>query len=222
MLYGILQELIVRLEEFEADKQSAEPTFGDFLDWLNRHYGRAGSGLESGEEPYWEGKERGRSAESVINTMLVHMFKYARLHAKNVLVDSPFVSQDDFIYLISLRAHGDMSKMALIRRNIHEKPVGSKIIKRLIEQGWAAEYADETDKRVRMLRLTASGAAMLDEHMDKIRVASKAVTGDLTTSEKMQLIRLLLKLDAFHNKSYQDGSILRLFDGEQESPRLSN
>lgn len=217
MLYGILKELLVRLEEFEDDKRTAQPTFETFLDWLNHRYGRGGSTTRSAEEPYWEGKERGRSADSVINTLLVHMFKYARLHSKAVLTDSPFVSQDDFIYLISLRAHGDMSKMSLIRHNIHEKPVGSKIIKRLIDQEWVAEYADETDKRVRMLRLTEAGVAMLDAHMDKIRVASKAVTGDLTTNEKMQLIGLLVKLDSFHNKSYQDGSILRLFDRDGES-----
>ena len=73
------------------------------------------------------------------------------------------------------------------------------------------------DKLDEMLRLTEAGAAMLAAHMDKIRVASKAVTGDLTTNEKMQLIGLLVKLDTFHNKSYQDGSILRLFDRDEES-----
>ncbi len=216
MLYGILKELIVRLEAFEQDQRAEKPTFEAFLGWLNRQDGREVAAIGSADEPYWEGKERGRSADSVINTLLVHMFKYARLHSKAVLIDSPFVSQDDFIYLISLKAHGDMSKMSLIRHNIHEKPVGSKIIKRLIDQGWVAEYADETDKRVRMLRVTETGSAMLAKHMDKIRVASKAVTGDLTVNEKMQLIGLLLKLDAFHNKSYQDGSILRLFDREGE------
>jgi hypothetical protein len=35
--------------------------------------------------------------------------------------------------------------------------------------------------------------------MDKIRQATQIVTGDLTHTEKMELIRLLKKLDSFHH-----------------------
>lgn len=38
----------------------------------------------------------------------------------------------------------------------------------------------------------------LDQQMEKIRNASKIVTGNLNQSEKMELIRILSKLDQFH------------------------
>ena len=38
--------------------------------------------------------------------------------------------------------------------------------------------------------------------MDKIRKATEIVTGDLTHNEKMELIRLLNKLNDFHQQIY--------------------
>src|SRR5690554_5295977 len=88
------------------------------------------------EEPYWEGKEKGRSPESVINTLIVHMNRYAKSYSKSAIYDSEFSTQEDFIYLINLKAFGAMTKMELIKKNIQEKPVGMQIINRLIENGW--------------------------------------------------------------------------------------
>ena len=42
----------------------------------------------------------------------------------------------------------------------------------------------------------------LENQMSKIRKATEIVTGDLTHSEKMELIRLLKKLNDFHQPIY--------------------
>ncbi|UWX62641.1 MarR family winged helix-turn-helix transcriptional regulator [Chryseobacterium oranimense] len=101
--------------------------------------------------------------------------------------------------MISLKTMGAMTKMQLIRRNVHEKSSGILIINRLIRNGWAVQTITEKDKRTKHIHITEKGLAILDEHMDEIRKASKVVVGNLTHSEQMLLIILLSKLDEFHD-----------------------
>ena len=180
MKYDTLKNIVNLLEEFEAD---------NFSDVINN-------------EPDWEGKENGRSPESVINTLIVHMNRYAKSYSKSALFGSDFSTQEDFIYLINLKAFGEMTKMDLIKKNVHEKPAGMQVINRLIAQGWVDQTDSETDKRSKVLKISNKGIQILEKQMDKIRKATEIVTGDLTHNEKMELIRLLNKLNDFHQQIY--------------------
>src|SRR5690606_2206922 len=150
MKYDILKSVIDLVEEFEIEN-SLENIYPDdiegFKRWINVKYNS--QGLET--EPYWEGKESGRSAESVISTLIVHMNRYAKSYSKSAIYGSDFSSQEDFIYLINLKAFGEMTKMDLIKKNVHEKPAGMQIINRLISQGWVNQTDSEIDKRSKVL-----------------------------------------------------------------------
>lgn len=201
MNYDLIKDGIKLLEQFELENRRNGFYTNDidgFKSWIS-----AASTLgHDTSEPDWEGKENGRSAESVISTLIVHMNRYAKSYSKSAILDSDFASQEDFIYLINLRAFGAMSKMDLIRKNVHEKPVGMQIINRLVKQGWVDQRASETDKRSKVICLSTRGLAALEQQMDKIRQATRMVTGDLAHGEKMELIRLLNKLDSFHQAIY--------------------
>jgi len=106
------------------------------------------------------------------------------------------------IFLINLKAFGEMTKMELIKKNVQEKPAGMQIINRLIAQKWVAQKDSKTDKRSKVISITDKGLKALDAQMDKIRQATSIVTGDLTYNEKMELIRLLNKLNDFHQPIY--------------------
>ena len=153
--------------------------------------------------PDWEGKENGRSAESVINTLIVHMNRYAKSYSKSAILGSDFSTQEDFIYLINLKAFGEMTKMELIKKNVHEKPVGMQIISRLITQGWIEQSNSIIDKRSKVISITSKWLASFENQIGKIRKATEIVTGDLTHGEKMELIRLLHKLNDFHQPIYE-------------------
>ncbi len=212
MKYNILKDMIALLEDFEAevqwDKIYTRDTEG-FIDWLVDRNAK----VEELPDVEWEGKEKGRSAESVINTLLVHMGRYAKSYSKSAIHGSDFTSQDDFIYLITLKSFGEMTKMDLIKKNVHEKPSGILIINRLIAQGWVEQFNSSTDKRSKVLRISEKGIAVLEQQMDKIRMASDIVTGNLTSKEKLELIRLLDKLDVFH---------LAIYDKQIDSEHLLN
>ncbi len=201
MKYDNLKNTINLLEEFE-NENALESLYADdisgFTRWIAVNYQEE----IVRREPDWEGKANGRSAESVINTLIVHMNRYAKNYSKSAIFGSEFSTQEDFIYLINLKAHGQMTKMELIKKNVHEKPAGMQTINRLISQGWVNQTASETDKRSKILTISSKGIAVLENQMDKIRKASDIVTGDLTHTEKMELIRLLNKLNDFHQPIY--------------------
>jgi len=201
MDYQLLKDAIGLLEDFESQgggRRYSKDIKG-FKEWIR-------DGLKVKEtaipEPTWEGKQKGRSPESVINTLIVHMNRYARSYSKSAIYGSDFSTQEEFIYLINLKAFGEMTKMELIRKNIHDKPSGMQIINRLIQQGWVKQQSSRTDKRSKILHITAKGLKALEQQMGKIRQASRVVTGDLSRQEKMQLIHLLNKLDHFHQQIF--------------------
>ena len=53
-----------------------------------------------------------------------------------------------------------------------------------------------------MISISKKGLVALENQMDKIRKATSIVTGNLTHEEKMELIRLLNKLNDFHQPIY--------------------
>ncbi|BAV07478.1 MarR family winged helix-turn-helix transcriptional regulator [Filimonas lacunae] len=190
------------IEAFELQNIHGQHS-GDIEGWVSWLVSNHFPGSKPVSEPNWEGKERGRSAESIINTLIVHLNRYARTYSRSAIADSEFSTQEEFIYLINLNAFGAMSKMQLIKKNIQEKPVGMQIINRLLEKNWIEQVDSATDKRSKVISINEKGKMVLAMQMEKIKKASRIVAGDLSHAEKMELIRLLGKLEAFHQPIYQ-------------------
>ncbi len=197
-MYNLLSQLILLVEEYENTSNPADANVDLFGQWL---YQRNQLTIQTvPAEPEWLGKATGRTADSVINTSLVHLYRYARLHAKAALSATDFATPDEMIYLINLKVFGPMTKTALIRNNVHEKSAGIQIINRLIVNGLVEQVAGDLDKRNKIISLTDRGLDALDQNMDKIRRASVDVTGNITYAEKMELIRILTKLEDYHQE----------------------
>lgn len=198
MKYRLIKDAIGLIESFE-NELLRDGSYSENIDGFKHWIADNIRDKIHSTEPYWEGKESGRTPESVINTLIVHMNRYARTYSKSAMYASDFSTQEEFIYLINLKAFGAMTKMELIKKNIQEKPAGMQIINRLIQQGWVAQQDSETDKRSKIIQITQEGLQVLEHQMDKIRQATQIVTGNLTYNEKMELIRLLSKLNDFHH-----------------------
>lgn len=201
MNYSMIKGAIDLVEEFENENlnESFSNDIEGFKQWI------LSKSIHSlNEEDFtYEGKENGRSMESVISTLLVHLNRYAKSYSKSAIQNSVFTTQDEFIFLITLKTFGRMSKMDLIKHNIQDKPNGIQIINRLIKQGFINQENDLIDKRSKILSITELGLEVLEERMDSIRNATAIVSGNLTKQEKMHLIFLLNKLEDFHLPIYQ-------------------
>lgn len=200
MMYKLINQLLELVEEYENAGKPDNEDVDLFGRWL---YERNQLDMSSEQsEPEWTGKANGRTAESVINTSLVHLYRYSRLHAKAAISDSNFATPDELIYLINLRAYGDMTKTALIRLNVHEKSAGIQIINRLISNGLVEQSAGEQDKRNKIISITETGIQALENSMSKFRQASIEVVSGITQDEKFELVRILTKMENYHsNKS---------------------
>lgn len=198
MNFPLIKDFMTLLEQFEsnANPDSYPSTIEGFRSWISDE--KNIQQVINVEEPYWEGKENGRTPESAISTLLVHLNRYAKTYSKSAISDSEFSTQEDFIYLINLKAFGEMTKMALIKKNIHDKPVGMLIITRLLRQGLIEQTDSDLDKRSKLVRISERGLMILEKQMEKIRQATNIVAGNLNHKEKMDLIRILNKLDRFH------------------------
>lgn len=200
MNYQLITELFQLVEKFDQDVEAG--MYSKDLAGFKRWVSDGETDHIQPNEPVWEGKENGRSPESVISTLIVHMNRYAKMYSKSAIHNSTLTTQEDFIYLINLKAFGAMAKTDLIRKNIQEKPVGMQIINRLINQGLIEQADSKEDKRSKIISISAKGISELERNMDKIRRATEIVTGNLSRSEKMQLIILLQKLEGFHKPIY--------------------
>ncbi|MDY0904725.1 MarR family winged helix-turn-helix transcriptional regulator [Pedobacter sp. CFBP9032] len=194
MLYNLINELLGLVQHYETSAKNPADDLAAFYKWLDK----APAAKSPIAEPDWNGKENGRSADSVINTSLVHLYRYAKMQAKMAIAGTTFSTSDEFIYLISLANSGSMSKTALIKQNVHEKAAGTLIINRLIKKGFVEQQSIDSDKRSRIIVITEQGKAELNASFDRIRTASANVTEPLSEAEKMTLISLLLKLEDFH------------------------
>lgn len=206
MKYNLVKKTVDLVEEFElsnTDNRYSDSISG-FKKWVSDNYTQP---LRF-KAPEWEGKDLGRSAESVISTLLVHMNRFAKNYSRAAISGSDFSTQEDFIYLINLKAFGEMTKMDLIKKNVHEKPAGILIINRLMQKGWAVQKDSETDKRSKIISITEEGLHVLDQQMEKIRTATMLVCGNLSEPEKLELIKLLTKLNEFHVPIYQKNTDL--------------
>lgn len=206
MSYSLFRDIIAVTEEFEDIFPEKERTLANFAGWLFQKTSQSSAFFED-QEVVWEGKEKGRSAESVINTSLVHLFRYAKIYSKLAVQGSPFSSIDEIIFLLNLLHLGSMTKIRLIALNIHEKSTGIQIINRLLEKGFVREEVNQKDKRSKKIAITQSGKLALDQNMEKVREASNIVAGNLSAHEKLQLIRLLQKLEIFHAEKMKAGEL---------------
>ena len=198
MNFNLIKDVIDLVEDFDYENKNQiySSNIEGFKKWiLDRNSNNEGSEID---EPIWEGKENGRSPESAISTLIIHMNRYAKTYSKSAIADSDFNTQEEFIYLINLQAFGEMTKTELIKKNVQDKSSGILIINRLIKQGWIKQTNSQTDKRSKVLHITENGKITLEKQMEKIRNATKIVTGNLDYNEKMELIRILDKLDKFH------------------------
>lgn len=200
MNFDLVKDVMDLVKEFQS-KNELNPIYSNnvkgFRQWIK-------NSDESAPQLNWEGKESGRTPESIINTLIVHMNHYAKAYSKSAIYDSKFSTQDDFIFLINLKVHGPMKKMELIKHNKQEKPVGIKIINRLIGNNWVEQKDSKTDKRSKIIQITQEGLKALGNQMDKIRKATQIVTGDLSELEKLKLIELLQRLNNFHEPLYNE------------------
>ncbi|MBC6699127.1 MarR family winged helix-turn-helix transcriptional regulator [Hymenobacter puniceus] len=200
MNYSLLKELLEQAEEFERLRPtgSAPADIKTFAAWLHGHT----AAPKAARGPSAPLSVPGMTPEAEIGKLLLFLTRYARSYIRQGLAGTPLLTPDDFAYLATVLGHQPLSKTELIARNVHEKPSGNEVIKRLLARGLVQEQPHATDRRSKLLTITETGQGVLFEVFGRMEQASQLIAGNLTAPERAQLLYLLQKLDAFHQPIY--------------------
>lgn len=198
MNFELLHTIIDQFEIFEKDTtKSKTASIEDFAAFI-----LAQSEVKKPKESSKQNKITQDEIEVGISRLLVYMYRYARIHLKNAMVDFPELINEDFTYLYTLVRYGNMTKIQLIERNIHEKSSGLEIIKRLLKHELVSESEDQNDKRSKQIMLTEKGKTAFHDSVETTTNVAKLISGNLNYEEKNTFFYLLKKLDSFHNPIY--------------------
>lgn len=190
------------IEAYKSYQLSAganqKSSIADFSNWLNEqaYQKRKPENLALSDSIDYS------TLEVEISTLVISLTRYSRLLIKKGLINFPQLVSEDFTYLYTLMDVESMTKIQLIEKNVHEKPTGLEVIKRLIKHGLVDERNDETDKRSKRVFLTDKGRALFFATIEQMNKVALIISGNLTQPEKEQLHTLLKKLDNFHNPIY--------------------
>ncbi|MBC7446471.1 MAG: MarR family transcriptional regulator [Hymenobacteraceae bacterium] len=204
MHYALLKLVLDQLEAFEQSRGTTgtSPDLSSFAAWLHARTAAfppmaapAAAENENQEAPPL-------SAEAEIGRLLIFMNRYARSYIRLGLAGTPLLTPDDFAYLATVLGHQPVSKTALIAYNVHEKASGTEVIKRLLTRGLVTEQGHATDRRSKQLTVSAAGLEVLEYVFGRMEQAAQLIAGNLTSTERIQLLHLLHKLNAFHHPIY--------------------
>ncbi len=167
----------------------------DFALWLNEQNYLQGQPTQNDHSGIIGNSE----IEVELSKLIIFLNRYSRLLIKKGLSNFPELISEDFTYLYILMSAESMTKIQLIEKNVHEKPTGLEVIKRLLKHGLIAEKDDKKDRRSKRVSLTEKGKEMFFATIEQMGKVAALVSGKLTMDEKKQLYVLLKKLEDFHN-----------------------
>lgn len=157
---------------------------------------------ENNQETAVDGDSEHWRPEARLGALIGRLARYANLYAKKAMQPFEFKSMEEPIYLLALLELGTPKKSELIYAMLSEFPSGIDIINRLIGTGLIEEFPDEHDRRSKRLRITQRGLAKLHACSPALNQVVQVAFGTLSELEKVLLVRVLDRLDAYHNEHF--------------------
>jgi len=100
-----------------------------------------------------------------------------------------------FAALFVLRAAGELDATRLAELIAFDRSTIGGVIERLELKGWIARIGSKNDKRVKLIRLTPSGTALLRRVEPAVKRVQQRLLEPFSSSEKPRLLTLLRRLD---------------------------
>ncbi|GAA4275895.1 MarR family winged helix-turn-helix transcriptional regulator [Aquimarina mytili] len=195
-IYKLIKQLIDLTGEFVKDRKDQDIQMKSFANWLSKRLDETVS-----TEEY---EITGHSIEAEIAAYIGRMSRYSNSYIKSALVDLPFATDMDFAFTAILHRSGSIGKTDLIRKMAYDKSSGMEVIKRLLKNKIIEQFPNPDDKRGKLLRVTKIGEQNVIKAYSEAHKAAKMVSGSLTQSEQIALLKTLKKLDEFHLPIYME------------------
>ncbi len=193
-------EILSAFEEFESSKQSSD--LNEFADWIkSKSFNKTTTTTKADVEH-----------NSEIIYMMSRFNRYCKLYYKQILKDLKINTIDEFWILNYVFSAHLPTKTEVYDNTIIELPVGTKMVKRLIDFGLITEFADEHDRRIRRMEITEDGVKERNTIIDRIKSISGYLLGKLDIELKEDLLKAMNYLDGYHNQIYKETDLKYIFD----------
>lgn len=199
MNYNLLHDIVSSLEMYENETSGLGNLEG-YRNWLNEKAYR----VESPEHLTDKHKIQVNKIDNELCKQVIMLGRYAKSTIKKGLVKYKELVNEDFTYLYRLMDYQSLTKMQLIEKNAHEKQTGLEIIKRLLGHGLIEEFPDPNDGRSKRVLVTEKGKKVFRASMNEVTLTSKILGGNLSKTEKEELLKSLIKLNQFHEMIYHN------------------
>ncbi len=193
-VYKLIKQLIDLTGAFVKDRKDKDIQIKSFANWLSKRLDETVSTEDYGIT--------GHSIEAEIAAYIGRMSRYSNSYIKSALVDLPFATDMDFAFTAILHRSGSIGKTDLIRKMAYDKSSGMEVIKRLLKNQIIEQFPNPDDKRGKLLRVTKNGEENIIKAYSEAHKAAKMVSGCLTQTEQIALLKTLKKLDEFHLPIY--------------------
>lgn len=138
------------------------------------------------------------------------MSRYVDNYCRKNLPQTALGSVEEFTYLIVLLEHHQLPKSELIKKNNHAITTGTDIIARLLKKDYVKQLPNSEDRRSVIVEITNQGRGAIFSSSDTLNQLSTIAAGVLSNQELLQLLGMLKKLDAFHERIHEEHKNLDL------------
>lgn len=208
MSYSLLHELLDLVERYEEFRGNAEQSMSNFLRFADQSLEQQ----KGSEEP-----KTGMRSQAFLNTMIARdisfVYRNMRCLVRKAIKDTPLQTIDEYSYLITLMAKGEMTKTELNNYNVVEKTSGSEIIRRLLKGGLISQTRNLQDKRSLLLNITPKGREVVKELLPRMQQSSDILLRDLSWDQK-------IFLHSLHEQLYESNHPLFLNERDTDLAEL--
>lgn len=130
---------------------------------------------------------------------LSRMNQYVSFYTKPIVKKYGLHSIDDFLYLQNVKFFANITKTKACELMLQEVTTGVDIIKRLLKNDFLIEEVNPTDKREKLLKISAKGEGVINSlYIDFFKIPD--TLGNLGEEERQTLLSWLHQLDMHHNE----------------------
>ena len=209
MSYPLLHELLDLVEKYEEFRGNAEQSMSNFLRFADQT-------LE--QQTSYEEPKAGMRGHAYLNGMIARdisfVYRYMRYFVRKAIKDTPLQTIDEYSYLITLMAKGEMTKTELNNYNVVEKTSGSEIIRRLLKGGLISQTRNLQDRRSLLLSITPKGREVVKELLPRMQQSSDLLLRDLSWDQK-------IFLHSLHEQIYESNHPLFLTERDTDLAELA-
>jgi DNA-binding MarR family transcriptional regulator len=207
--YTCIKELIDLFGDYEGSNRN--PDLLDFAYWMINHFQNdsestikipaksLGNKITSPSRNQFD--DQMRFLEATARISRYHEF-YVRKYLKDLVINTRL----EFLFLQSVHLLGSAKKTDLINMHHLEYTTGMDTIRRLINNSLLTEIQDETDRRIKLLKITDEGREVYEKARKRIKEESSMFFTAMNENKWKKALPVLEDIDDFHNSVYQKHS----------------